>query len=403
MGVISPVGNTLEAFWSSMKEGRSGTGPLARFDSEKFSSKISAEVKDFDPSLTIDPKEIKRTDVFAQYALAAAAEAVAHSGLEIEAVDKKRAGVIIGSGIGGIQTIEKQKEMLDAKGPRRISPFLIPMLLINMGSGLVSIRYGFRGPNSTVVSACATGNSSIGDAFRHIQRGDVDVMLTGGTEAGLTPLGFGGFCSLRALSTRNDEPERASRPFDKNRDGFVMGEGAAVIVLEELEYAKKRGATIYAELAGYGVSADAYHITMPEPNGQGAQECIQLALDDGQLSTDDVDYVNAHGTSTPLNDKMETAALKTLFGEHAKNLAISSTKSMTGHLLAAAGAVECVACIKALSDGIIPPTINYETPDPECDLDYVPNEARERDVKVAISNAFGFGGHNAVLAMKKYE
>ncbi|HXK94134.1 MAG TPA: beta-ketoacyl-ACP synthase II, partial [bacterium] len=383
--------------------GRSGTGLLTRFDTTHYSSKIDAEVKGFNPEPYINAKEVGRTDLFVQYAVAAAAMSVADSGLDMETVDRNRAGVIVSSGIGGLQTIENQKEVLDQKGPRRISPYLIPMLIINMASGMVSIRYGLRGPNTSVVTACATGAHSIGEAMRLIQRGDADVMIAGGAEAAITPLGFGGFCSIRALSTRNDEPEKASRPFEKNRDGFVMGEGAGVLVLEELEHAKKRGARIYGELIGYGMSADAYHVTMPEPDGIGAQLAMRLALEDARLAVEDVDYINAHGTSTPYNDKFETLAIKSLFNSHAAKLAVSSTKSMTGHLLGAAGAVELIACLMALREGIIPPTINYETPDPECDLDYVPNQAREQRIRIAMSNSFGFGGHNAVLIAKRFE
>ncbi len=403
MGVVSPIGNTVGEFWDSLKNGRSGTGPVTRFDASKHSSQVDAEVKDFNPEPVINPKDVEHTDLFAQYAIVASAEAVENSGLDLESIDLSRAGVIVGSGIGGIATLEKQKEVLDAKGPRRISPHLIPMLIVNIAAGLISIRFGFQGPNSSVVTACATGNHSIGDAMRLIQRDDADVMIAGGTEAALTPLGFGGFCSLRALSRRNDDATGASRPFEKDRDGFVMGEGAGIVVIEELEHAKKRGASIYAELTGYGMSGDAHHITMPHPEGIGAKKAMQLAVEDAGMTLEDVDYINAHGTSTPYNDKFETIAIKTLFGEHAKKIPVSSTKSMTGHLLGAAGAVEFIACAKALQCGIVPPTINYQTPDPDCDLDYVPNQARELKIKTAISNSFGFGGHNAVLALKKFE
>ncbi len=403
MGAISPIGNTVDDFWNSLKNGKSGTGPVTRFDASKHSSKVAAEVKDFNPEPVISAKDVGHTDLFAQYALVASAEAVENSGLDIESIDLSRAGVIVGSGIGGISTLEKQKEVLDAKGPRRISPHLIPMLIVNIAAGLISIRFGFQGPNSCVVTACATGNHSIGDAMRLIQRDEADVMISGGTEAALTPLGFGGFCSLRALSRRNDDATGASRPFEKDRDGFVMGEGAGIVVIEELEHAKKRGATIYAELTGYGMSGDAHHITMPHPEGIGAKKAMKLAVEDAGMTLNDVDYINAHGTSTPYNDKFETTAIKSLFGEQANKIPVSSTKSMTGHLLGAAGAVEFIACAKALHCGIVPPTINYQTPDPDCDLDYVPNQARELPIKTAISNSFGFGGHNAVLALKKYE
>lgn len=403
MGVISPIGNTLDEFWTSLVNGRIGVGPLTLFNVEKYSSKIAAQVKDFDPDRYIDPKESRRMDQFIMYALAAAKEAVDHSGLNFESVDPRRAGVVIGSGIGGLQTIEDQKEVLQEKGPRRVSPFLIPMLIVNMAAGYVSMRYGLRGPNTCVVTACATGTHSIGDAARLIQFGQADVILAGGSESALTPLGFAGFCSARALSTRNDEPERASRPFDKERDGFVMGEGAGVLVLEELEFAKKRGAQIFAEVVGYGMTADAFHVTMPHPEGLGACEAMSAALDDAQLDPSDVDYINAHGTSTELNDKTESQAIRKVFGESASKLAVNSTKSMTGHLLGAAGAVEAIACAKTLSTGVIHPTANYEFPDPDCDLDYVPKQAREANVRAAMSNSFGFGGHNAVLVLKKFE
>lgn len=403
MGVISPIGNTLDEFWTSLVNGRTGVGPLTLFNVEKYSSKIAAQVKDFDPDRYIDPKESRRMDQFIMYALAAAKEAVDHSGLNFESVDPRRAGVVIGSGIGGLQTIEDQKEVLQEKGPRRVSPFLIPMLIVNMAAGYVSMRYGLRGPNTCVVTACATGTHSIGDAARLIQFGQADVILAGGSESALTPLGFAGFCSARALSTRNDEPERASRPFDKERDGFVMGEGAGVLVLEELEFAKKRGAQIFAEVVGYGMTADAFHVTMPHPEGLGACEAMSAALDDAQLDPSDVDYINAHGTSTELNDKTESQAIRKVFGESASKLAVNSTKSMTGHLLGAAGAVEAIACAKTLSTGVIHPTANYEFPDPDCDLDYVPKQAREANVRAAMSNSFGFGGHNAVLVLKKFE
>ncbi|MEW6234792.1 MAG: beta-ketoacyl-ACP synthase II [Candidatus Omnitrophota bacterium] len=403
MGVISPVGNTVGDFWSSLVNGRTGTGLLAKFNTEGFSSKVAAEVKNFDPDRYIDPKESRRMDLFIQYAMAAAQMAVDRSGLDFEKEDKERAGVLVGSGIGGIQTLETQKEVLDQKGPRRISPLLIPMLIINMAAGMVSIRWGLRGPNTSVVTACATGNHCIGDAMRFIQRGDADIMLAGGTEGSITPLGFGGFCSMKALSTRNEEPDKASRPFDLDRDGFVMGEGAGIVVLEELERAKKRGAPILAELVGYGISADAHHITMPDPEGRGACKAMRLALDDAKLPDAELDYINAHGTSTPYNDKFETIAIKNLLNSRAKEVPVSSTKSMTGHLLGAAGAVELIACVLALVHGVIPPTINYATPDPECDLDYVPNIAREKKIKTAMSNSFGFGGHNAVLVARKFE
>lgn len=403
MGAVTPLGNTLDEYWSSLIQGRSGTGTLTRFSTVGFSSSVAAEVRGFDPEKYIEPKEIRRMDLFVQYGIASSVMAVEQSGLEMERLDRDRCGVLIGSGIGGIQTIEQQKEVLDSKGPRRISPFLIPMLIINMASGVVSMRYGFRGPNTSVVTACATGNHAIGDAFNLIRRDEADIMIAGGSEAAITPLGYGGFCSLRALSTRNDEPEKASRPFDRTRDGFVMAEGSGSLVLEELEHARMRGAKILAEIIGYGMSADAYHVTMPEPEGRGAQLAMQRALKDGKMAPDELDYINAHGTSTEYNDKFETLAIKGVFGDHARKLAVSSTKSMTGHLLGAAGAVESIACVKALDEGIIPPTINYSEPDPECDLDYVPNTAREQKIRSAMTNSFGFGGHNAVLLFKKHE
>ncbi len=402
MGVVSPVGKSVDEFWDSIRHGRSGTGLLSRFNTEKYNSKVAAEVKDFNPEPIIEAKEVGKTDLFCQYAIVAAVEAVKNSGLNLETLNLDRAGVNIGSGIGGISTLETQKEVLDTKGPRRISPHLIPMLIVNMASGLVSIRFGFHGPNTSVVTACATANHSIGDAMRLIQHNEADVMLAGGTEAALTPLGFGGFCAMRALTGHNDEPQSASRPFEKTRDGFVMGEGAGVVVLEELEHAQKRGAVIYAELIGFGMSGDAHHITMPDPEGKGAAMAMRLAIQDAQLGLTEVDYINAHGTSTAYNDKFETIAIKSLFGDQAGKIPVSSTKSMTGHLLGAAGAVEFIACTKALQDGIIPPTINYREPDPECDLDYVPNQAREKSIQTAMSNSFGFGGHNAVLVLKKF-
>ncbi len=403
MGVVSPIGNTLEEFWASMLEGRSGTASLTKFDCEKFSSKVTAEVKDFDPTQFIEAKEIRKIDLFVQYALAASDMAIHNSGVNLDQANLERIGVLVGSGIGGIQTLENQKEVLEKKGPRRISPFLIPMLIINMASGMVSMRYGLQGPNTSVVTACATGNHSIGDAMRLIQNNKADIMIAGGSEASITPLGFGGFCSMKALSTRNDEPEKASRPFEKERDGFVMGEGSGVVVLEELEHAKSRGADIFGEVVGYGMTADAYHMTMPEPEGKGALKAMQLALEDAQINPEELHYINAHGTSTQYNDKFETQAIKSLLSSRAKEVPVSSTKSMTGHLLGAAGAIEFIAVLKALQEGVVPPTINYETPDPECDLDYVPNTARETPIKTALSNSFGFGGHNAVLAARRFE
>lgn len=404
VGAVTPVGNNIKDFWDALVEGRTGAGPLTHFDASRFTSRIAAEVKNFDSTKYITIKQDRRFDIFVKFAIAAAKQAYEDSGLTSDKLDLERCGVYIGSGIGGLHTVEAEhlKYIEAGKNPARISPFLIPMLITNMASGLVSIELGFKGPNSAAVTACASGSHSIGDAFKIIQRGEADVMMTGGSEAATTEMGFGGFCALTALSTRNDDPAHASRPFDKERDGFVMGEGAGAIVIEELEHAKKRGAKIYCELVGYGMSGDAYHMTAPEPGGDGAIRCMKACLKDAGLNMEDVDYINAHGTSTPLNDKMETAAIKTAFGPHAYKLAVSSTKGTTGHMLGAAGAVELIACAKAIELGIIPPTINYEYPDPDCDLDYVPNTARKTEVNVAISNSLGFGGHNATLALKKF-
>lgn len=407
VGVISPVGNNAETFWDSLISGKSGGGPLTAFDPSPFSTQIAAEVKDFDPTSYMTRKQDKRLDRFVKFAIAAAKMAVIDCGLELDGVEYDRAGVYIGSGIGGLHTIEGEHEKYlandnEKKAASQISPFLIPMLIANMASGLVSIELGFKGPNSAAVTACASGSHSIGDAFKIIQRGEADVMATGGSEAAITKMGFGGFCALRALTMRNDDPEGASRPFDKDRDGFLMGEGAAVVVLEELDHAKKRGAPIYGELLGYGMSGDAYHMTAPDPGGDGAIRCMKAALEDAELMPEDIDYINAHGTSTPLNDKMETAAIKSVFKDHARKLAISSTKGSHGHMLGATGAAELVACCKALDAQLIPPTINYQTPDPECDLDYVPNEPREAKLEVVLSNSLGFGGHNVTLIMKKF-
>ncbi len=399
------MGNNVKDFWESIINGRSGAGPLTAFDCSRFPSQIAAEVKDFEATKYVTPKQARRLDPFVKFAIGAAKMAVEDSGLDIEKIAREKAGVYIGSGIGGLHTVEAEyRKYLDGgQDPSRISPFLIPMLIVNIASGMVSIEIGFKGPNSAAVTACATASHSIGDAFKIIQRGDADIMACGGSEAATTHMGFGGFCALRALSTRNDDPKGASRPFDKDRDGFVMGEGAGVVILEELEHAKKRGAKIYCEMAGYGMTGDAYHMTAPDPCGDGAIRAMQTALNDAGLNPEDVDYINAHGTSTQLNDKMETAAIKAAFGDHAKEkLVVSSTKSVTGHLLGATGAVELIACAKAIENGIVPPTINYETPDPDCDLDYVPNNAREMNVNVALSNSLGFGGHNATLIVKKF-
>lgn len=402
MGAITPVGLSVPAFWESLIAGRSGVGRITRFDPANFEVQIGAEVKDFEPTNYIDRKEARRMDRFTQFAVAAAREAVADSGLALENEDPERIGVIIGSGIGGMETFTDQFHVLVEKGPRRVSPFFIPMMIANMAAGQLAILIGAKGPNMTTVTACASANSAIGEAFHTIQRGGADIMLTGGSEAAFVPIAIAGFAAMKAMSERNDDPEKASRPFDAQRDGFVMGEGSAMLVLESLEHALARGARIYAEVAGYGTTADAHHITEPAPEGDGGRRSMILALRDAGLEPWAVDYINAHGTSTPKGDVLETIAIKRVFGDHAYKLAVSSTKSMTGHLLGAAGAIEAVASIKAIQEGIIPPTINYEFPDPECDLDYVPNVARKREVNVALSNSFGFGGQNATLVFKKY-
>ncbi len=399
MGAITPIGNSVKEFWDSLLKGESGANSITKFDAADHATKFAAEVKNFNPEGIIEAREIKRIDEFAQYAIVATHEAVIDSGIDFEKEDMERIGTIIGSGIGGIQSFEREHEKYLNAGPRRVSPFFIPQMIIDIASGLVSIKYNLRGPNYSVVSACATASHAIGDAFKIIQRGDADVMITGGAEAAICPMGVAGFNSLKALSTRNDEPGKASRPFDKNRDGFVIGEGAGIIILEDLDHAKKRGAKIYGELIGLGFTADAHHITAPAPGGEGAVRAMRLCLKDAGLNPEDVDYINAHGTSTPYNDKTETEAIKTVFGPLADKLNISSTKSMTGHLLGAAGGVEIIASTLAVQHGIIPPTINYEEPDPECDLNYTPNQPVERKINAAISNTFGFGGHNAVLAV----
>ncbi|MGQ9630004.1 MAG: beta-ketoacyl-ACP synthase II [bacterium] len=401
VGVVSPVGTGKEKFWDSLRAGKSGIGRITLFDSSDQRVHIAGEVKDFDPLQFISERDVKKTDRFAQFALAASKMAVADAGLKIEEEDPDRIGVIIGSGIGGTTTWEEQHRALIAKGPKKVSPFFIPMMIINIASGLVSIEFNVKGPNSSLATACATGNHAIGDSAKIIARGDADVMICGGSEAAVSPLSVAGFAAMRVLSTRNDEPQRASRPFDRDRDGFVIGEGAGILVLESLEHAERRGARIYAELAGYGLTGDAYHITAPAPEGRGSAKAMMMALRDAGMSPDDIDYINAHGTSTDLNDKNETIAIKSVFGERAYKIPVSSTKSMIGHLLGAAGGVEAVACVLTLENQILPPTINYETPDPDCDLDYVPNEARAAKVRTVMSNSFGFGGHNAVLIMKK--
>ncbi len=401
-GVISPVGNTIEQFWDSLKNGRSGIRRLTHFDVSRYSSQVAGTVEDFNPEDYFSSKEARRMDRFVQFALAASKMAIESSGIDLDRTDLERVGVLIGSGVGGMTTIEDQHIIFLEKGPRRLSPFFIPMLIANMASGVVAMNFGLKGPNSAVCTACATGTHAIGDAYRIIERDEADAILAGGSEAALTPIGFGGFCAMRALTTsRNDDPERASRPFDRTRDGFVMSEGAGVVALEELEHARKRGAKIWGEVIGYGMSADAYHMTAPAPNGDGALRSMRAALRSAGISPDAVSYINAHGTSTPLNDKLETEAVKSLFGDHAYKLAISSTKSHMGHLLGASGGVEAIATLLTIGNGVVPPTLNYEEPDPECDLDYVPNTSREMAVEYAMSNSFGFGGTNATLVFKK--
>ncbi|MBB6217809.1 3-oxoacyl-[acyl-carrier-protein] synthase II [Anaerosolibacter carboniphilus] len=403
IGAITPIGTGKDSFWTALKAGKSGIDKITKFDASEYDTQIAAEVKDFDPNVYIDKKEAKRMDRFTQFAVAASKMALEDAALNVDEVDAYRFGVVLGSGIGGIETLEREHEKLMTKGPGRVSPFFIPMMISNIGAGQVSMAFGAKGPNTTIVTACASSTNSIGEAFRIIQRGDADIMITGGAEASITPLSVAGFCSMKAMSTRNDDPAAASRPFDKDRDGFVMGEGAGILIVEELEHAIKRGANIYAEVVGYGMSADAYHITAPAPEGEGAARSMKNALNDANISPEDIDYINAHGTSTPYNDKFETMAIKSLFGDHAYKLAVSSTKSMTGHLLGAAGGIEAIACIMAINESFLPPTINYTTPDPECDLDYVANHGKERNVRYTLSNSLGFGGHNASIIIKKYE
>jgi 3-oxoacyl-[acyl-carrier-protein] synthase II len=405
IGVVTPLGNDLETFWTSLKEGKSGIGRITAFDISQYDSQIAGEVRNFDPKAFFkNPKDIRRTDRFVQLAMGASKMSIEDSGLDLEKVNRDRFGTIVSSGIGGLKTLEDQFRILLTKGPQRTSPFTIPMLISNMASGIISMEFGLRGPNMCIVTACATSNNSIGESWRMIKFGDADIFLAGGSEASIVELGLAGFSSMRALSRRNDEPERASRPFDRDRDGFVMSEGAGVLVVEELEHAKKRGAKIYCEVTGYGVTADAHHMTAPPEDGEGAARAMKLALDHAKLSPGDVDYINAHATSTGLGDIAETKAIKMVWGEEqAKKVAISATKSMTGHLLGGAGAVEMAACILAIRDGIIPPTINLEHPDELCDLDYTPNKAREKKVRVTLNNSFGFGGHNATLVATAFE
>jgi 3-oxoacyl-[acyl-carrier-protein] synthase II len=403
MGAITPLGNSVEEYWEGLKNGKNGACLITKFDASQFATRFACEVKDFDVEKYIDKKEARRMDLFTHYALASAIQAVEDSALDIENEDLDRIGVVYGSGIGGMETFEKQHAVFLKSGPRRVSPFFIPMLISDIAPGHISIKYGFKGPNYAVTSACATSTHAIGDAFILIQRGAADVMVTGGAEAPIIPMSIAGFNASRAISTWNDRYSEASRPFDKDRNGFVMGEGAGSLILEEYEHAKKRGAKIYGEIIGVGMTADAYHITAPAPEGEGAFRSMREAIRDAGISTDDIDYINAHGTSTPLNDLNETKAIKKLFGEHAYEMAISSTKSMTGHLLGAAGAVEAIASIMAIKEGVIPPTINLDEPDPECDLNYTPKVAAKREIKYALSNTFGFGGHNATLVFKKFE
>ena len=404
LGVISPLGNDINTFWKALKEGKSGVGRLSSFDPKNFDSQIAGEVKVFDPaSYGMSLKDIKRMDRFVQFAVASARQAITDAGLDLNKEDRDTIGVLIGSGIGGLDIIEREHTVYMNKGPSRLSPFLIPMLIVNQAAGQVGISFGLKGPNSCVATACASGSHAIGDAFRILERGDAEVMVCGGTESSVVPTGVGGFCALKALSTRNNEPQRASRPFDLERDGFVMAEGCGIVVLENLEHAKKRNAHIYAEIVGYGMSCDAYHMTAPDSHGDGAHRAMKIALKDARLNPTDVTYINAHGTSTKLNDKVETIAIKKALGDYAKKVMISSTKSMTGHLLGAAGGVEFAVCCLTIKDNTIHPTINYEHPDPDCDLDYVPNSARKTEVNVCMSNSLGFGGHNATLVVKRFK
>ena len=404
LGTINPIGQSVQEFFENALKGKNGIFRIDRFDTEGFGSKIGGLIKDFQPEKRLDPRELKRKDLFSLYALYAAQEAIENSGLlDYPILNKERVGVMIASGIGGVITLENEFRVIATKGPRRVSPFLVPMMIADMASGLVSMKYGFKGPNFAIVSACASSTHAIGESFLKIRRGYADVIITGGSEAPFTPLALAGFSNMRALSTRNDEPEKASRPFDAKRDGFVMAEGAGIIVLEELEHAKKRGAIIYAEVAGYGATADAYHITQPAPEGEGAYMAMRLAMEDAKMTPDDIDYVNAHGTSTKLNDKFETIAIKRALGERAYKIPVNSTKSMTGHMLGATGAAEFIILTLSVKNNVVHPTRNYEYKDPDCDLDYVPEGAREVKIRAGISNSFGFGGHNASIIVKKFE
>jgi 3-oxoacyl-[acyl-carrier-protein] synthase II len=403
LGIVAPLGQSVDVFWNNIVAGQCGVDKIVSFDASPFDTQIAAEVKDFDPLPAFpSAKEIRRTDRYSQFGVHAAWQALKDSGLDLNKTSPDEVGAFIGSGIGGLQTTSEQLKILFDRGPGRLSPFMIPMLISNMASGLVSMYFNLRGPNFATCSACATANHAIGEAWRTIKMGDAQVMFAGGAEATIVPIGIGGFCAMRAMSTRNDDPKKASRPFDRERDGFVMGEGAGVIVLEELEHAKARGAKIYAELAGYGNTADAHHLTAPSPGGEGASRCMKMALRNAGLNTTDISYINAHGTSTPQGDIAETEAIKAVFGDHAKKLAVSSTKGATGHMLGAAGAVEMIVCAKAIQTDTVPPTINYEFPDPACDLDYVPNTARQIKVNAIVNNSFGFGGHNATITAKKF-
>ncbi|NOY88405.1 MAG: beta-ketoacyl-ACP synthase II [FCB group bacterium] len=401
LGAITPVGNTVDEFWEAILEGASGIDKITRFDVSAFSTKIAGEVKIFDPSIYVDKREIRRMDLSELYAIGASEQAIQDSGLDLESLDRDRCGVVIGSGIGGISTFERQHSLLENSGPKKVSPFFIPMMIIDMCAGLVSIRYGFRGPNYATVSACASSSHAIADAYHIIQRGEADMMVTGGAEATITPTSLAGFCQARALSTRNDDPQRASRPFDKERDGFVMGEGAGILILESYEHAQARKAKIYGEIRGVGMSADAYHMTAPDPKGYGAQKSMELALQWADINASDIDYINTHGTSTGLGDVAETKAIKIVFGDHAYKIPINSTKSMTGHTLGSAGAVELVATLKSIEEQIVHPTVNLDNPDPECDLDYVPHKKRKHKINYALSNSFGFGGHNVSIIVSK--
>ncbi|MBF2078082.1 MAG: beta-ketoacyl-ACP synthase II [Synechococcales cyanobacterium T60_A2020_003] len=402
LGAITPIGNTVTEYWDGLMSGRNGIGSITHFDASKHSCRIAGEVKGFDPLEYLDKKDAKRMDRFAQFAIAASKQAIADAGLVINDLNAEQIGTLIGTGIGGIKVMEDQQEIYLSRGPDRCSPFMVPMMIANMAAGLTAIHVGAKGPNNCTVTACAAGSNAVGDAFRLVQNGYAQAMICGGTEAAITPLSVAGFASARALSTRNDDPEHACRPFDRDRDGFVMGEGAGILILEELEHALSRGAKIYGEIVGYGMTCDAYHMTSPVPGGLGAARAIQLALKDAQLSSDKVSYVNAHGTSTPANDSTETNAIKTALGDHAHTIAVSSTKSMTGHLLGGSGGIEAVATVMAIANDRVPPTINLVNPDEACDLDYVPNTSREMTVNVALSNSFGFGGHNVTLVFQKY-